>query len=185
MRWTTRSDPTGCSCTWVPPRTKRCSRPGTWHAPGQFAAQAATCGALQLAATLVHELGHACWRDVGDVFASVGALDWFVGECWTNNIAENSFLWAILRRYKDMDWEDCCESTYKRQDEHFYAQDTPLSGQLCFGNLASCHGERGVVDVGSQGTSPTGGGSWHLGGTPRGSFAPRDFTPFTEPGGLR
>lgn len=64
------------------------------------------CSAIDLAATLFHELTHVCWRSPDDTSCT----------CQYSYMIENLFRWAIMQRYPDATASDCCEYAASMDD---------------------------------------------------------------------
>ncbi len=72
---------------------------------GDGASAEQICSAVDLSATLLHEITHVCnraWWD-GD-----GA-----GKCYTSYLVENAYRWAVFHRYRDLAGSGCCDEVRK------------------------------------------------------------------------
>lgn len=71
------------------------------------------CAALDLSATLLHEITHICLRAHGDSS----------GECYVSYLLENTFRWALYKRYSDAHKSDGCDCFYDVEEGRRYAPD--------------------------------------------------------------
>lgn len=95
------------------------------------------CAAVDLSATLLHELTHSCiraWRDSDHA-----------NECYTSYLIENAFRWAIFHRYQDAASSTCC---------------TGVADDKVFGSSGAKYPNTGCVScTSSTGTSGTSTGT--------------------------
>ncbi|RME27285.1 MAG: hypothetical protein D6798_04900 [Deltaproteobacteria bacterium] len=72
---------------------------------GAGASAEENCSAVDLSATLLHEITHVCnrawWDDEG------------AGKCYTSYLIENAYRWAVFHRYRDLAGSGCCADSKK------------------------------------------------------------------------
>ena len=118
------------------------------------------CAAIDLSATLLHELTHACFRAWRDTDKE--------GKCYTSYLIENAYRWAIFHRYPDAASSACC---------------TEVAAGTTFGNSGSKYPNTTCVSCSTSSVSTTSSGdSSALAGTKEWWIEHHGDKPGTWPG---